>query len=140
EIREDFPMITDDEAMNNYGSDKPDIRVEVKVKDVSSVVANRDFSVFTSTMAYGGVVNGLAVKGAADEYTRKQMTELEEIAKIHGEKGLAWIKVTDKGLTGPISKFFAEEEMSNKLLEAMDAEAGDLLLFVADKKRVTHDA
>ncbi|HIZ70645.1 MAG TPA: aspartate--tRNA ligase [Candidatus Atopostipes pullistercoris] len=140
EIKEDFPMITYDEAMNNYGSDKPDIRFEMKLKDVSSVVANSDFRVFTSTIENGGFVKGLAVKGAADEFTRKQITELEEIAKIHGAKGLAWIKVTDKGLTGPISKFFAEEEMSNKLLEAMDAEAGDLLLFVADKKRVTHDA
>src|SRR5699024_11470697 len=72
--------------------------------------------------------------------TGVQTCALPIFAKIHGAKGLAWIKVTDKGLTGPISKFFAEEEMSNKLLEAMDAEAGDLLLFVADKKRVTHDA
>src|SRR5699024_1598008 len=162
EIKEDFPMITYDEAMNNYGSEKTNNRFEMKRKDVSSlvlnsyfivftchdmrqkcgscVVANSDFYVLTSKIENGGSVKGLAVKGAGDEFTRKQITELEEIAKIHGAKGLAWIKVTDKGLTGPISKFFAEEEMSNKLLEAMDAEAGDLLLFVADKKRVTHDA
>ncbi|SHE44733.1 aspartyl-tRNA synthetase [Atopostipes suicloacalis DSM 15692] len=140
EIKEAFPIITYDEAMNNYGSDKPDIRFEMKLKDVSSIVAKSDFRVFTSTIENGGSVKGLAVKGAADEFTRKQIDGLEEIAKVHGAKGLAWIKVTDKGLTGPISKFFAEEEMAKNLLDAMDAETGDLLLFVADKEKVTHDA
>lgn len=140
EIKEAFPIIAYDDAMNNYGSDKPDIRFEMKLKDVGSVVRKSDFRVFTSTLENGGLVKGLAVKGAADQFTRKQIDGLEEIAKIHGAKGLAWIKVTEEGLTGPISKFFAEEEMANNLLEAMDAEAGDLLLFVADQEKVTHDA
>ncbi|HLR88990.1 MAG TPA: aspartate--tRNA ligase [Atopostipes sp.] len=140
EIKEAFPIIAYDDAMNNYGSDKPDIRFEMKLKDVGSVVKKSDFRVFTSTLENGGLVKGLAVKGAADQFTRKQIDGLEEIAKIHGAKGLAWIKVTEEGLTGPISKFFAEEEMANNLLEAMDAEAGDLLLFVADQEKVTHDA
>ncbi|MEY8291136.1 aspartate--tRNA ligase [Carnobacteriaceae bacterium 52-44] len=140
EIKETFPIIAYDDAMNNYGSDKPDIRFEMKLKDVGSVVRKSDFRVFTSTLENGGLVKGLAVKGAADQFTRKQIDGLEEIAKIHGAKGLAWIKVTEEGLTGPISKFFAEEEMANNLLEAMDAEAGDLLLFVADQEKVTHDA
>src|SRR5690625_384228 len=140
EITEDFPVISYDEAMNNYGSDKPDIRFEMKLKDVGSVVKKSDFRVFTSTLENGGLVKGLAVKGAADKFTRKQIDGLEEVAKVHGAKGLAWIKVTDEGLTGPISKFFAEEEMTNKLLEAMNAETGDLLVFVADEERITHDA
>lgn len=140
EIKEAFPIISYDDAMNNYGSDKPDIRFEMKLKDVGSVVAESDFRVFTSTLENGGLVKGLAVKGAADKFTRKQIDGLEEIAKTHGAKGLAWVKVTEEGLTGPISKFFAEEEMTNNLLETMDAEAGDLLLFVADKEKVTHDA
>jgi len=140
EIKEAFPIIAYDDAMNNYGSDKPDIRFEMKLKDVGSVVKKSDFRVFTSTLENGGLVKGLAVKGAADQFTRKQIDGLEEIAKIHGAKGLAWIKVTEEGLTGPISKFFAEEEMANNSLEAMDAEAGDLLLFVADQEKVTHDA
>lgn len=140
EIKEAFPIIAYDDAMNNYGSDKPDIRFEMKLKDVGSVVRKSDFRVFTSTLENGGLVKGLAVKGAADQFTRKQIDGLEEIAKIHGAKGLAWIKVTEEGLTGPISKFFAEEEMAKSLLEAMDAEAGDLLLFVADQEKVTHDA
>ncbi|HLR92548.1 MAG TPA: aspartate--tRNA ligase, partial [Atopostipes sp.] len=140
EITEDFPVISYDEAMNNYGSDKPDIRFEMKLKDVGSVVKESDFRVFTSTLEKGGVVKGLTVKGAADKFTRKQIDGLEEVAKVHGAKGLAWIKVTDEGLTGPISKFFAEEEMTNKLLEAMNAETGDLLVFVADEERITHDA
>ena len=79
---------------------------------------------FTSTIENGGLVKGLAVKGAAADFTRKQIDGLEEIAKVHGAKGLAWIKVTEEGLTGPISKFFADEEMAKNLLEAMDAEAG----------------
>jgi len=140
EITEDFPVISYDEAMNNYGSDKPDIRFEMKLKDVGSVVKESDFRVFTSTLEKGGVVKGLTVKGAADKFTRKQIDGLEEVAKVHGAKGLAWIKVTDEGLTGPISKFFAEEEMTNKLLEAMNAETGDLLVFVADEESITHDA
>ena len=140
EITEEFPIINYDDAMNQYGSDKPDIRFDMKLKDVGSVVKESDFRVFTSTLESGGLVKGLAVKGGSDSFTRKQIDSLEGIAKVHGAKGLAWIKVTEEGLTGPISKFFASEEMTNNLLETMNAEVGDLLLFVADKEKVVHDA
>ncbi len=140
EITEDFPMITYDEAMEQYGSDKPDIRFDMKLKDVGAVVEDSDFRVFTSALETGGAVKGLAVKGGADAFTRKQIDALEDIAKVHDAKGLAWMKVTAEGLTGPISKFFSDEELQNNLFEAMDAEEGDLLLFVADEKQVVSEA
>ena len=139
-ITEKFPIMKYDDAMANYGSDKPDIRFEMKLKDVAEVVKESDFRVFTQTLEDGGLVKGLAVKGAADQFTRKQIDGLEEIAKTYGAKGLAWMKVTEEGLTGPIARFFEEESLQSNLLEAMDAEAGDLLVFVADKKKVTHEA
>ncbi len=139
-LNEKFPIMKYDDAMSNYGSDKPDIRFEMKLKDVAEVVKESDFRVFTQTLEGGGLVKGLAVKGAADQFTRKQIDGLEEIAKTYGAKGLAWMKVTEEGLTGPIARFFEEESLQSNLLEAMDAEAGDLLVFVADKKKVTHEA
>lgn len=139
-ITEKFPIMKYDDAMANYGSDKPDIRFEMKLKDVAEVVQESDFRVFTQTLEDGGLVKGLAVKGAANQFTRKQIDGLEEIAKTYGAKGLAWMKVTEEGLTGPIARFFEEESLQTNLLEAMDAEAGDLLVFVADKKKVTHEA
>ena len=140
EIKEDFPLITYDDAMNNYGSDKPDIRFGMKLKDVSEVVKNSEFRVFTSTIENGGSVKGLAIKDGADAFTRKEIDRLEDIVKTYDAKGLAWIKVTEEGLTGPISRFFEEETLQKELLETMGAEAGDLLVFVADQKEVVHDA
>ena len=140
EITEDFPVITYDEAMSKYGSDKPDIRFEMYLKDIASVAEKTDFRVFTSALESGGSVKGLAVKGGADKFTRKQIDALEEVAKNYGAKGLAWMKVSEEGLTGPISKFFGDEAIQSELFEAMDAEAGDLLLFVADESKIVTDA
>lgn len=140
EITEDFPVITYDEAMSKYGSDKPDIRFEMYLKDIASVAEKTDFRVFTSALESGGSVKGLAVKGGADKFTRKQIDALEEVAKNYGAKGLAWMKVSEEGLTGPISKFFGDEAIQSELFEAMDAEAGDLLLFVADESKVVYDS
>jgi len=140
ELTDDFPTITYDEAMEQYGSDKPDIRFDMKLKDVGAVVSDSDFRVFTQTIDDGGVVKGLTVPGGVDAFTRKEIDSLEDIAKTHGAKGLAWIKVTEDGLTGPISKFFSEEELQANLLETMDASAGDLLVFVADNEQVAYDA
>lgn len=140
DITDDFPIITYDEAMNKYGSDKPDIRFEMYLNDVASAVSDSDFRVFTSAIENGGVVKGITVKGGSDQFTRKQIDGLEAIAKTHGAKGLAWIKVTNEGLTGPISKFFADETQATNLLKAMGAEEGDLMLFVADQEKVAFDA
>ena len=140
EITDAFPIIKYDDAMEKYGSDKPDIRFEMYLNDVSSIVTETDFRVFTSAVENGGVVKGITVKGGTDQFTRKQIDGLEEIAKTHGAKGLAWMKATDEGLTGPISKFFEDEALASNLLDGMGAEEGDLMLFVADKAKVAFDA
>ena len=140
EITDAFPIIKYDDAMEKYGSDKPDIRFEMYLNDVSSIVTETDFRVFTSAVENGGVVKGITVKGGTDQFTRKQIDGLEEIAKTHGAKGLAWMKATDDGLTGPISKFFEDEALASNLLDGMGAEEGDLMLFVADEAKVAFDA
>lgn len=140
EITDDFPVMDYDQAMREYGSDKPDIRFDMKLIDVGEVVQESDFKVFTGALDRGGLVNGLNVKGAADQFTRKQIDGLGEIAGQYGAKGLAWIKVTEDGLSGPIAKFFAEESLQSALLDKMNAKAGDLLLFVADEKNVVQPA
>ncbi|WP_018658713.1 aspartate--tRNA ligase [Allofustis seminis] len=140
EIKASFPVMNYDDAMANYGSDKPDIRFEMLLKDVTGVVKNCDFKVFSSTIEQGGAVKGLTVAGGADQFTRKQIDALQEIVSQHGAKGLAWLKVTEEGFSGPIARFFEEEALQSSLMDAMGAEAGDLLLFVADKLQVVHAA
>ncbi|MEI5905719.1 aspartate--tRNA ligase [Bacillus spongiae] len=134
-----FPRMTYDEAMNRYGSDKPDTRFDMELINVGEVVKDSGFKVFASTITNGGEVKLLNVKGAATEYSRKDIDGLTEFVSRYGAKGLAWLKVEAEGLKGPIAKFFSEEEQSG-LLNASQGEAGDLLLFVADKKSVVADA
>jgi aspartyl-tRNA synthetase len=135
-----FPRLRYDDAMNRYGSDKPDIRFAMELVEVGDVVSESDFKVFTSTIENGGMVKGLNVKGGSEAFTRKQIDALGEIAGVYGAKGLAWVKVTEEGFAGPIAKFFSEEPLQSQLMERMEAEAGDLLLFVADKPKVVFDA
>ncbi|MBO8177561.1 MAG: aspartate--tRNA ligase [Bacillus sp. (in: Bacteria)] len=134
-----FKRMSYNEAMNRYGSDKPDTRFDMELVDVSEVVQHSSFKVFTSTVANGGQVKGLNVKGAANQYSRKDIDALTEFVARYGAKGLAWLKVEEEGLKGPIAKFFSEEEQQG-LLQSFEAEVGDLLLFVADKKAVVADA
>ena len=129
-----FPRMGYDEAMNRFGSDKPDTRFDLELIDLADFSKDSSFNVFKKTIETGGQVKGLNLKGKAADYSRKDMDGLAEEIKQYGAKGLAWIKVTEEGLTGPISKFFTED--SAQLIELMDAEAGDLLMFVADKGEV----
>jgi aspartyl-tRNA synthetase len=139
-IEKPFPRLTYKEAMERFGSDKPDLRFDMELVDLKDIAEQSSFKVFSSAVESGGMVKGLTVKGAADSFSRKNIDALESVAKIYGAKGLAWMKVTDEGLTGPISKFFSEEEMQSVLMSKMDATPGDLLLFVADKDKVVYDA
>lgn len=134
-----IPRMSYKEAMERYGSDKPDIRFGFELVDLGEVVKNCGFKVFTSAIENGGAVKAINVKGYADRFSRKDITKLEDYVKNYGAKGLAWIKVTDEGVTSPIAKFFSEEEMA-ALLKAMDGANGDLILFVADKTQVVYDA
>lgn len=134
-----FPRLTYDDAMNRYGSDKPDTRFGLELIELTDIVRNCNFKVFTNAIEAGGIVKGLNVKGVADKLSRKEIDELADFVAIYGAKGLAWLKVEDDALKGPIAKFLNEEETS-ALREAMNAEAGDLLFFGADKKQVVFDA
>ncbi len=139
-IEAPFPRLTYKEAMERFGSDKPDLRFAMELIDLKDIAEASSFKVFSSAVAQGGMVKGLTVKGAAQNFSRKNIDALESVAKIFGAKGLAWMKVTDEGLTGPIARFFSDEAEQSALLETMSAESGDLLLFVADKAKVVYDA
>ncbi|MFC4184684.1 aspartate--tRNA ligase [Saccharococcus thermophilus] len=134
-----FPRMSYDEAMSRYGSDKPDTRFGLELVDVSEIVKNSSFKVFAGAVANGGQVKAINVKGAADQYSRKDIDGLAEFVARYGAKGLAWLKVEEDGLKGPIAKFFTEEEQAG-LTKTLEAEKGDLLLFVADQKAVVADA
>jgi aspartyl-tRNA synthetase len=134
-----FPRMSYKEAMDRFGSDKPDVRFGLELKQLSDVVKDSAFGVFANAVANGGEVKAINVKGAAANYSRKDIDALGEYAARYGAKGLAWLKVTEEGLNGPIAKFF-EGEAANGIIEATEAQAGDLLLFVADKSSVVADA
>lgn len=133
-----FPRMTYNEAMSRYGSDKPDTRFGMELKDVSEIVKDSDFKVFTGAVASGGQVKAIVVKDGNADYSRKDIDGLAEFAAIYGAKGLAWLKVEEDGVKGPIAKFFAETQ--EQLVSALEAEVGDLILFVADKKGIVADA
>ncbi|XXM73618.1 aspartate--tRNA ligase [Lysinibacillus sphaericus] len=134
-----FPRMTYDDAMNRYGSDKPDTRFAMELVDVSEIVKDSGFKVFSGAVGSGGQVKLINVKGAAAKYSRKDIDGLTEFVARYGAKGLAWLKVEEEGLKGPISKFVSEDD-APRISAAAEAEAGDLLLFVADKKSVVADA
>ena len=134
-----FPRMSYKEAMDRYGSDKPDVRFGLELTQLSHIVKGCAFGVFANAVANGGEVKAINVKGAVDKFSRKDIDALGEFAGIYGAKGLAWLKVTEEGLNGPIAKFF-EGESATAIVEAMEATAGDLLLFVADKSSVVADA
>lgn len=134
-----FPRISYEEAIARYGSDKPDTRFGMELVDVSEQVKGCGFKVFAGAVENGGQVKAINVKGAADNYSRKDIDGLTEFVARYGAKGLAWLKVEGDGLKGPIAKFFTEAEQAS-LMQALAAETGDLLLFVADKKLVVADA
>ncbi|HHC5360740.1 TPA: aspartate--tRNA ligase [Staphylococcus aureus] len=135
EINGAFPRMTYKEAMRRYGSDKPDTRFEMELIDVSQLGRDMDFKVFKDTVENDGEIKAIVAKGAAEQYTRKDMDALTEFANIYGAKGLAWVKVVEDGLTGPIGRFFETENVET-LLTLTGAEAGDLVMFVADKPNV----
>ena len=133
-----FKRITYTDAMARYGSDKPDTRFAMELIDVSEVVKETGFKVFTGALENGGQVKLINVKSAAADYSRKDIDGFGEFAAVYGAKGLAWLKCEEDGLKGPISKFF-EGETAEALKTAADAQPGDLLLFAADKKSVVAD-
>jgi aspartyl-tRNA synthetase len=122
-----FTRLAYDEAMNRYGSDKPDLRFELELQDFGDLAERGEFQVFRQVLAEGGAVKALVAPGCG-EYSRKQVEELEETAKVYGAKGLAWMKVTEGGLEGGISKFY--ETVQQDLPGRLGATPGDLILLV----------
>ncbi|MGX7775858.1 aspartate--tRNA ligase [Streptococcus pluranimalium] len=127
-----FPRMAYDDAMNRYGSDKPDTRFDMLLQDLTEVVKDVDFKVFSEAPA----VKAIVVKGHADKYSRKDIDKMTEFAKQFGAKGLAWIKVTEGVIAGPVAKFLTNIE--EKLTDALQLEENDLVLFVADKLEVAN--
>jgi len=134
EVSLPFPRLTYQEAMARYGSDKPDTRFGMELVDVSDLVAHTGFQVFAQAVANGGQVKAINAKGCAS-FSRKEIDALPQVVAPYGAKGLAWISLSAEGVKSPIAKFFNEEEMQ-ALFARLQAEEGDLLLFVADKKSV----
>ncbi|MCM3539724.1 aspartate--tRNA ligase [Priestia endophytica] len=138
DIPTSFPRLSYEEAMNRFGSDKPDTRFEMEFINMGELAADCGFKVFKSAIENGGAVKALNVKGAASKYSRKDIDGLTEYAAHYGAKGLAWLKVEDE-IKGPIAKFFSDEE-KEQIIKLAEAEQGDLLLFVADKSSVVASA
>ncbi|HAR6176612.1 aspartate--tRNA ligase [Staphylococcus pseudintermedius] len=135
EMTDAFPRMTYTEAMSRYGTDKPDTRFGMELLDVSELGQIMDFKVFKGAVESGGQVKALVVENAAADYTRKDIDGLTEFVNIYGAKGLAWVKVVEDGLNGPIARFFEDVHVT-KLQALTGAKAGDLVLFVADSKDV----
>ncbi len=134
-----LPRLTYKEAMERFGSDKPDLRFGFELKDLKEIAANCGFSVFEGAVAAGGSVRAINLNGYESQFTRKNITELENVAKLYGAKGLAWMKFTSEGISSPIAKFMTQEVI-DRITAKMDAKEGDLLLFVADKHSIVFNA
>ena len=132
EVTLPFPRMKYDDAMALYGSDKPDTRFEMLLQDLTEVVKSVDFKVFSEAPA----VKAIVVKGAADNYSRKDIDKMTEVAKQYGAKGLAWVKVVDGELNGPVAKFLTS--IQGDLISALGLEDKDLVLFVADTLEVAN--
>ncbi|HEO4083316.1 TPA: aspartate--tRNA ligase [Streptococcus agalactiae] len=133
EVSLPFPRMAYDDAMNNYGSDKPDTRFDMLLQDLTEIVKEVDFKVFSEA----SVVKAIVVKDKADRYSRKNIDKLTEIAKQYGAKGLAWLKYVDNTISGPVAKFLTAIE--GRLTEALQLENNDLILFVADSLEVANE-
>ena len=136
DITEPLPRLTYKDAMERFGSDKPDIRYGMEICDLSDLVKDCGFSVFSGAVAAGGSVRGIVVKNGASTYTRKEIDKLTDHAKGIGAKGLAWVRWVDEKPACSFAKFFSEEELA-ALLQKLGCEKGDVALIVADKDRVT---
>ncbi|TDA64550.1 MAG: aspartate--tRNA ligase [Clostridia bacterium] len=130
-----FPRLTYQEAMDRFGTDRPDTRFGLELEDVSAVVAGTDFQVFAQVLASGGRVRAMRVPGGAG-FSRREIDGLVDAAKRYGARGLVWMTVTPEGVHSPVTKFL-RPEILRQLLETLDATAGDLLLLVADEARLS---
>jgi len=134
ELHHPFPRLSFQEAMDRFGSDKPDTRFGLELKDISDIARTTDFKVFLQAVELGGLVKGFAAPGLA-RLSRKEVDDLTNEAKVFGAKGLAWIKVTDTGFESPIVKFFKDGQIK-VIAERLAAKPGDLMIFIADTRKI----
>lgn len=140
DIDYNFDRMSYADAMDKYGSDKPDTRFDMEIVDLKEIALNCEFKAFRDTVEQGGMLRGLNAKGAQSKYSRKAIDELTDFVKIYGAKGLAYIKIEENGeIKSPISKFFSEEEIKS-IIEKMQGQNGDMLFFIADKSKVVYDS
>lgn len=138
DVKTPFPRITYDEAMQRYGSDKPDTRFGFELKSLNDTVKNTEFKVFADALASGGDVRGICIDGGSEKFSRKDIDKLTESAKAYGAKGLVWLRVLDGEINSSVNKFFTQEELS-KIATVFEAKVGDLILIAADKAKVVFD-
>ena len=139
DVETPFPRLTYAEAMERYGSDKPDTRFGIELKKLNSLFDGCGFEVFTKTLAEGGDIRGICVPGGASEFSRKKIDKLVDEVKHYGAKGLVWIKYDGSGISSSVSKFFTEEELK-AVLDAFGAAAGDIVFIVSGTAKVTFDS
>jgi len=139
DIETPFPRLTYKEAMERYGSDKPDTRFGLELKDISEQVADSEFKVFADALANGGMVKAINAEGLGAVMSRKEIDSLGEFVKTYRAKGLAWINITAEGIKSPIAKFLKEEEL-NGIIEKVGAKVGDIIFIVSDKPKVVYDS
>lgn len=136
----EFPRMPYAEAMERFGSDKPDTRFGVELKDLTDIMATCGFKGFKSAVENGGIVKAIVAPEVAEQFSRKILTEYEDYAKTYfGAKGMAWIKLTEEGVNSPIAKFFTEEEM-DAIIARTEAKVGDVIMIVADRAKVVYGA
>jgi len=133
-----FPRLDYAEAVDRYGLDKPDIRFDLELKDISDIVATSGFKVFSGAVGKGGIVKALNAKGCID-FSRKEIDDLTDFVSVYRAKGMAWIKVRDGEWQSPITKFFTDDE-KQKLADRIEMEPGDLVFFVADQPKIVNES
>jgi len=126
------------DAMERFGSDKPDLRFGFELKDISDLVKGTEFQVFSNALSSGGSVRGICIDNASDKFSRKDIDKLTENAKHYGAKGLVWIRIEADEIKSSVNKFFSQEELA-EIAKAFDAKANDLILIAADKNKVVFD-
>lgn len=139
DIQTPLRRLTYKEAMERYGSDKPDTRFGLELVDIGDIVANSEFKVFADILNNGGMVKAINGTGLGEKLSRKEIDSLGEFVKIYKAKGLAWINITSEGVKSPIAKFLKEEEL-NGIIERMGGKIGDIIFIVSDKAKVVYDS
>ena len=139
DVETPFPRMTYAEAMERYGSDKPDTRFDIELQKLNDVFADCNFEVFTNCLAEGGDIRGICVPDGAEEFSRKKIDKLVQEVKSYGAKGLVWIKWDDNGITSSVSKFFEESELQ-AVLDKMGGKKGDVVFIVSGTAKVTYDS